>query len=356
MAIYKGSTLLTSAGEARLPNYTTTQRDALSASGGDVIWNTTDGQAQFYDGTDWAELDITLIQPVQYLVVAGGGGGGGSRGGGGGAGGLLTGTINLSDGAHAIVVGAGGAGGINYTGDASPGNSSSINDDIINAVGGGRAGKYNGSLSRDGGSGGGGAFDIDGGSATSGQGNDGGDYDESGGSLRRQGAGGGGAGEVGGNPTGNAKSVTLSFSGKGGNGLTSDIISSANATTAGIGHVISSEVWFAGGGAGAGRECAQRGHGKGSGNIQTNDTTTNGNGLAAANNTGGGGGGARNATSDSLNRTGGAGGSGVIILRFPSTRSYTLGSGLSSSNQHNAFTEGSDTVLVLKGTGDITFS
>ena len=39
-----------------LKSYTTTQRDALTSSAGDVIYNTTDSQVQFYNGSSWANL------------------------------------------------------------------------------------------------------------------------------------------------------------------------------------------------------------------------------------------------------------------------------------------------------------
>ena len=38
----------------RLPNYTTTQRDALSPSVGAMIYNTTDEGVQVWNGTEWA--------------------------------------------------------------------------------------------------------------------------------------------------------------------------------------------------------------------------------------------------------------------------------------------------------------
>ena len=39
-----------------LKSYTTTQRDALTSSAGDVIYNTTDSKVQFYNGTSWNDL------------------------------------------------------------------------------------------------------------------------------------------------------------------------------------------------------------------------------------------------------------------------------------------------------------
>ena len=36
-----------------LKSYTTTQRDALTSSAGDVIYNTTTSTVQFYNGSAW---------------------------------------------------------------------------------------------------------------------------------------------------------------------------------------------------------------------------------------------------------------------------------------------------------------
>ena len=39
-----------------LKNYTTTERNALTSSAGDVIYNTTDSKVQFYNGSSWNDL------------------------------------------------------------------------------------------------------------------------------------------------------------------------------------------------------------------------------------------------------------------------------------------------------------
>jgi len=39
-----------------LKSYTTTQRNALTSAAGDIIYNTTDSKAQFYNGSSWADL------------------------------------------------------------------------------------------------------------------------------------------------------------------------------------------------------------------------------------------------------------------------------------------------------------
>ena len=39
-----------------LKSYTTTQRNALTSAAGDMIYNSTDSKAQFYNGSSWADL------------------------------------------------------------------------------------------------------------------------------------------------------------------------------------------------------------------------------------------------------------------------------------------------------------
>ena len=39
-----------------LKSYTTTERNALTSAAGDVIYNTTDSQVQFYNGSSWSDL------------------------------------------------------------------------------------------------------------------------------------------------------------------------------------------------------------------------------------------------------------------------------------------------------------
>jgi len=39
-----------------LKSYNTTERNALTSSAGDVIYNTTDSKVQFYNGTSWNDL------------------------------------------------------------------------------------------------------------------------------------------------------------------------------------------------------------------------------------------------------------------------------------------------------------
>ena len=39
-----------------LKSYTTTARNSLTSAAGDVIYNTTDSKAQFYNGSAWVDL------------------------------------------------------------------------------------------------------------------------------------------------------------------------------------------------------------------------------------------------------------------------------------------------------------
>ena len=65
-----------------LKSYTEAQRDALTASAGDVVYNSDNGTIDFYNGTAWfSTSDTTFTTTVDYLVIAGGGGGGSSGGG-----------------------------------------------------------------------------------------------------------------------------------------------------------------------------------------------------------------------------------------------------------------------------------
>ena len=63
MTNVKVNTISTSSGNnvaidcaLNLKSYTTTERNALTSSAGDVIYNTTDSKVQFYDGTSWNDL------------------------------------------------------------------------------------------------------------------------------------------------------------------------------------------------------------------------------------------------------------------------------------------------------------
>ena len=232
-----------------------------------------------------------------YLVVAGGGGGGPSYGGGGGAGGFREGlALSAASGTPiAVTVGAGGVGG------NTPANGSNSVFSSITSTGGGKAGVGNpqslGDGPGNGGSGGGnggwvpstnGVTTPVGTASPSGQGNNGG---ATGGTGNKISGGGGGAGAVGGNGNGGTQ-----VSGSGGVGLSSSM-SGTSVTYAG------------GGGGGAGYNGAEgtAGTGGAGGGGNGSNTTV---GSAGTANTGGGGGGG------DLFDQGGAGGSGIVIVRY----------------------------------------
>lgn len=152
---------------------------------------------------------LQVVEPgdVEYLVVAGGGGGGSAyhaAGGGGGAGGIKRGNVRISTGLTTFTIGAGGSGGVSANGSGGQGVNgigSSLGS-LVTTTGGGGGGSGNlntgsGGVSNGlpGGSGGGagGRAGTAGGTGTPGEGNNGGNRsgDNSG--------GGGGAGGAGGN-------------------------------------------------------------------------------------------------------------------------------------------------------------
>jgi len=298
---------------------------------------------------------------VDYLIVAGGGGGGyGFYGGGGGAGGLRTSYANtsslnghnetaLSLGVstdYNLTVGAAGVAGPNDTTKGGNG-SNSIFSTITSTGGGGGASRNDSGASggiqngNDGGSGGGAAFPNSslGGHAVISpvtQGYDGADAN----SAEKYGTGGGGAG-----------STSPNWE-DGGAGLAVNIISTTNTGTASVGEVSGSNVYFAGGGGGGGSDSQSYDTGEGGlGGGGNGSDRNNGGGSNGTSNTGGGGGGA-----GPDNTVGFAGGSGVIILRYPSARTILVGSGITEASG-SPFTEGSDKVSVFTaGIGTISFS
>ena len=307
----------TSTGAFGLPTGTTAERP-VSPQNGYTRLNTTTNSIEVYSSVAsvWiptSSLNLTLSS-VEYLIAAGGGGGGrnyynsGSYrgGGGGGAGGLKTSTsFAVSVGStYTVTIGAGGAGGSSDTIGGCVGVNG--NDSVFGSVtstGGGGGGGHTSSANiagKNGGSGGGASASTAPGTGISGQGFDGATgYSSS----PYYGAGGGGgalsAGVQGGNTTGGA----------GGTPLTSSISGSS--------------ADYSAGGAGSGEPV-----------NQPNATA----------NTGNGGNGGNFATA-------GAGGSGVVIIRYADT--YPAASA----------TTGSPTITVAGGyriykwtaSGSITF-
>lgn len=232
--------------------------------------------------------DPGTLKEVEYLIVGGGGGGGNTVGGGGGAGGLAFGTTEITILNHSIVVGAGGVGvGGEYPPGTNGTGSSAFN---VAVLGGGAGGGYNeappsGSFGSTGGLGGG-TSGANGATAT--LGNSGGVSNAN----TNAGAGGGGFGGVGGNSTSSA-------AGAGGGGYTSSITGAA--------------VQYAGGGGGGGRNTAGVDGAGGAARAGNGGRTTVGGNAAANSGSGGGGGGYVGPLA------GGAGGSGIVIVRYPIT-------------------------------------
>ena len=273
-------------------------------------------------------ISSNIIVSAEYLVVAGGGGGGlgnGSYregGGGGGAGGYRTGTFTFAPSTqYTLAVGAKGIGKVTgSTGYGANGGDSIL--DTITSKGGGGGAPHDANGVAGGSGGGAGCQGTSGGTATpSGQGNNGGQGYV--GSAAGAG-GGGGAGGAGSNGTSGANG------GPGGAGISSSISGSAFVYAAGGGgggHIGSG----AAGGVGAGR----------GGGQQAQVTPT-----AASDNTGSGGGGGTD-----NDKPGKDGGSGVVILKYPSNKIITTSGSLVSTTSTavagykiTTFTAGSGTV------------
>jgi len=274
---------------------------------------------------------------VDYLVVAGGGGGGRGQfhGAGGGAGGMLTGTsYSLSASTnYTVTVGAGGTGGNFDFINATSGNTSLFAG--ISTVGGGRGGNQN-LAGGNGGSGGGSGRSAAPGAGTAGQGFSGGTGALSG--FPSLGAGGGGGASAAG------VAGTSTKGGNGGDGLQSSINGTAT--------------YYAGGGGGSVVDItniANLGYGGLGGGGRGGSGTTSGSFIATGAtsgivNTGGGGGGAER---NSGLRLGGAGGSGIIILKYSDTYTISVGAGLSSSTSTSG---GYKVTTFTAGTGTISFT
>ena len=312
------------AGNATSRAFTITVSPAfMSASGGNTV--STDGDYRVHIFNTAGTFTVNQIggnatfgNRVRYVLVAGGGGGGGfgsqsgpwpgdgnfGSGGGGGAGGYLTSgdqtsgyNMTVTAQAYPVSVGGGGSGGVGSAPGSNGGNSA-FNG--ITAIGGGGGGRQD-RRGFDGGSGGGSGTDGEGRDSnavgTPGQGNAGGR-----GAPSQDGMGGGGGGAGGGGQTGLGGG---GGGGVGGSGLASDITGTSV---------------FRGGGGGGARypggpnpnTAPPSSAGGGSGS-----TGPNGNGNPGTSNTGGGGGAANDQDPrDNPEWGGGAGGSGVVIVKY----------------------------------------
>ena len=262
------------------------------ASGGTI---TEVGGYRIHTFTSSGTFTVNRGGNVECLVVAGGGGTGYSlyhNGGGGGGGVLYNASKYIESGSMSVTIGNGGAGGTATYGTGTNGGNTIFGD--ITANGGGYGGTYSSNPGNNGGSGGGGAENGADASHSPGnatQGNSGG-FGYTGG----QGAGGGGgAGQVG------QVGVLNVRGGNGGNGM--DFFISGSNT------------YYGGGGGGSayyGSATSSGGLGGGGTGFSSasNGSAGSANGLA---NTGGGAGGYER----SDGRNGGAGGSGIVIIRYP---------------------------------------
>jgi len=273
-------------------------------------------ESQFTDGSDEYCLYVfdqvgtgtfTVLRQVdvEYLVVAGGGGGGNTVGGGGGAGGLLTnvdGTaLTLAPGSVTVAVGAAGLGSGSRIERGQNGGDSQLGS--IVATGGGGGGSFANFVNAAqragsaGGSGGGGSTSGAGGSGTAGQGNSGEGSGSASGGTFAPGGGGGGADS--------SASLTLNNGGTGGDGALLSI----------TGAVV---LYAAGGGGGSNGE----GPGLGGSSDATNGCGGQGStgctfdGTVPSAGTGSGGGGGGLTKGEDCDGPGGAGASGVVIVRI----------------------------------------
>jgi hypothetical protein len=298
-----------------LPTGLTLSSSGLLSGTVNVVSNTTYSftieayDSELQDAPRTFSLSVNTIQSpstVEYLVVAGGGGGGSwvngvNNGGGGGAGGLLTGNVSVSSATtYTVTIGSGG-------GAQASGSSSTFFN--ITTTGGGRGGSNgNGFTGGSGGGGGGISGSSTGGTATAGQGNAGG-----GGIGGFTSGGGGGAGEVG----------NTDGTGEGGDGIQLSISGTAT--------------HYAGGGGGWRQSIGPSQGGLGGGGL--------GNGTAGTANTGGGGGGSGEPF------TGGAGGSGIVIIRYADTFSAPA----STTGSPTVTVTGGFRIYRFNGSGSITF-
>lgn len=314
----------------------------------------------FTSGSDSIQFQAATVQTteIEFLVIAGGGGGGGGFGGGGGAGGYLSSVSGEQSGGgtssmfalaatdntnYPVSVGAGGTPSTGtYPSNTAGGTGINSSFSLITSFGGGGGGSHNtANFGRVGGSGGAGSLAIPAngypGSGIDGQGFDAGSH-PSYTPENEYSDGGGGAGSAGG--AGSIVGTWQSVSGAGGAGVVSSITGSVIERAGG------------GGGGGGGRTTGTGGSatgGGGTGGSGSSDSATS-TGASGTINSGGGGGGQYRAFSG----TGSSGGSGVIILRYPATKTLTVGAGLTADP---AITVGDKKITVIKsGTDTVSIS
>jgi hypothetical protein len=267
------------------------------AQGGNIV--TTDGTYWYHAFKASGTFTPNQALTADYLIVAGGGGAMGNISGGGGAGGVRAFTSQSfnANTVYSVVVGAGGTGGgaIYFAPDATEGGNTTFKG---TSVTGGGHGQYGAGVAGNGGSGGGIRA-----SGTYGTGNAGGyspveGYNGSGNTNAVHGGGGGGAGAAGGNGPGGAGTQTY-------NSINFSTWLTATST--------GSSSYVAGGGGGTQAfSTGTYSGGIGGGGTGAADNTDGGNGVTNTG-SGGGGGGYYNGVRPGI---GGAGGSGLVIVRY----------------------------------------
>jgi hypothetical protein len=317
-------------GALGLPKGTTAQRPSNPVEG-TLRHNSEidETKLETYNDTEWRKINAGgSVYSVDYLVIAGGGGGGLSSppqngSGGGGAGGLLTDSYTLNKGEeYSFTVGAGGS--INTNG----GNTIAFS---LTAIGGGKGGPWQGSGTSGGSGGGSGRDGGNGGNGVLGQGFNGGTTPVG---PWRGASGGGGYISLGGNGGGTGAQST-EFGGNGGNGFSSSITGNSTIYACGGGGCTYSTSAGTRGGDG-GSNNARGGRGDYSG-APTRSALPGDNNSG----TGGGGGGAASASQP--------GGSGVVILRMPTSR-YSG----TTTGSPTVTTDGTDTILTYTSSGTYT--
>lgn len=301
---------------------------------------------------------------ARSLVVGGGGGGGYGKsgsgssqnrgGGGGGAGEFLDkNNIKLQTGkAYRVVVGSGGATDTAGTNSQFKSNADQIGDFVFDfeVFGGGRGAGVNSATNNGGGAG---RARTSGGTASGNETsegsliNDGGDGFADG-SVNTQAGGGGGAGAAGqnGNHSGN------NHGGDGGDGFQSDITGTNTYYAGGGGGGINAPAYLTTTQLEAYRgQGGQGGGGRGGyDNFPAYTAYSVYGATAGTDGLGGGGGGAR-----AHSANGAAGGDGVVILKYPSSISITIGSSLTATTDSSSVS-GFKITTFTSGDDDISFS
>jgi len=293
------------------------------------------------DSTATNSATMPNLFAVDYLVVAGGGGAAATHGGGGGGGGLRS-TVTATGGGGTLETALNVAGSTNYTVTVGAGGTNAATNgsnsvfSSITSTGGGYG--NSGGVGAVGGSGGGGGTsgNLDanaGGAGTANQGRAGGaSFGYGSGDTRVYLSGGGGGANTAGT------TATTGTSGVGGAGVAVSITGSS--------------VTYAGGGGGAtGRESGGANVNGGAGGAGGGGAGGTRNvGTAGTVNTGGGGGGGGFLAGS---YAGGAGGSGVVILRYPDTQTITIGAGLTGTE--SAASGGYKRATLTAGTGNVSW-